>query len=95
MLESFIIDRTKNYLVSKFHEHSFTLEKTLFFEFGILLFLNELIFFYVFRDNKSNLSPILPFVFVFGAICLHALISVFRAYKNLPTETPLQSALAF
>jgi hypothetical protein len=95
ILGSFFIDKTKNYLASRFPKHSFALEKTLFFEFGILLFINELIYLYGFVKNNGNRNPVLPLAFAFGVVCLHALISVFRTRKNIPIETHLQSALAF
>ena len=96
LLGSFIINRTKNYLSSKFPERPFALEKTLFFEFGILLFINELIYLYGFVKNINiSRDPVLLLNFTFGVICLHALVSVFRASDNLQAETRLQSALFF
>jgi len=96
LLGSFIADRTKKYLESKFPERSFAMEKTLIFEFGILLLLNEIIYLHEFvKKIYGNRNYFLPLIFAFGVVCLHALISIYRAHKNLNAETHLQSALAF
>jgi hypothetical protein len=95
LLVNFIISRTKNCLTLKFPEHSFASEKTLLFEFSILLFINELIYLYRFVKNTGNKNQIITLVIAFAAVCLHLLISILRAHKNLPSETHLQSTLAF
>jgi len=94
LLGNFIINRTKNFLSSKFPERPFDLEKTLFFEFGVLLFINVLIYLHGFVKNTDiSRKPVIPLAFAFAVVCLYALISIFRAYKNLPAETHIQSAL--
>jgi len=95
MLGSFIIDKAKKILVSKFSEHSFVLEKTLFFELGILYLINEIVYLYGFVKNVNvSKDPLISLNFTIVVACVHILISIFKNYKNFPVETHFQSALA-
>ena len=94
LLGNLIINKIKSFLLLKFPKHPFTHEKTLFLEFGILLFINELIYLHGFVKNITiSRDPVFLLYFTFGVICLHALFSVFRLSDNLQPETHLQSAL--
>jgi len=98
LLGSHVIEKVNGYLTKKFSKDTFEMEKNLLFEFGILLFLNELIFLYVYdwhTSSKAQVPKVLFLCFSFAAVCVHSLISVFMAHKKIANETTLQSALAF
>jgi len=97
LLGSYVIEKINEYLTKNFSDDTFEMEKNLLFEFGILLFLTELIYLYqVYGHTSSNSREALRiFCFSFGAVCVHSLISVLMAHKKIANETTLQSALAF
>ncbi|GMO17127.1 MAG: hypothetical protein Pg6A_03380 [Termitinemataceae bacterium] len=100
LLGSYVISRIKGWLLAKFPETSFGFEYAFLFELGMLLFINELIFLDSNKQVRSEKTPVLILCFVFAALCLHWVLSLYKAYRNRArnknfAETPLQTALAF